>query len=88
MSRPKESSKSLYAVSDTPVSSGNQGETALQRQAGQLLTDPKCNEAFASRMSAGGVETTDSEVRQAAHGGKDSLDKLNMSTDQAMTAFG
>lgn len=87
MSRPKESSKSLYAVSDTPAASGNQGETGLQRQAGQLLTEPKCNEAFASRMSTGGVETTDLEIRQAAHGGKDSMDKLNMNTDQAMTAL-
>jgi hypothetical protein len=86
MSRPKESSRSLYAISDTPATSGNQGENGLQRQAGQLLTDPKCNEAFAGRMSTGGVETTDVEIRQAAFCGKESMDALNTNTDQAEVA--
>ncbi|MBX9947556.1 MAG: hypothetical protein K2Y39_00200 [Candidatus Obscuribacterales bacterium] len=86
MSKHRENTKSMYATSDQSAASGNQADSGLQKQAGQLLTDPKCNEAFAARMSTAGVENTSAEIKQAAHGGKEAMDQLNMSSDDAAAA--
>lgn len=86
MSRAKESTKSLHTIWDGPAANSNQGESGLQKQACHLLTDPNCNEAFATRMSKGCIENTDSDVRKAAFGGKESMDLLNMNSDQALVA--
>ena len=83
MSRHRESSKSLYATTDQTAGGGNQAENGLRKQAATLLTDPCCNEAFAGRMSAAGVENASAEIKQAAHGGKEAMDKFNMSSDDA-----
>ncbi len=86
MSRHRESSKSLYATTDQTAGGGNQAENGLRKQAATLLTDPCCNEAFAGRMSAAGVENASAEIKQAAHGGKEAMDKFNMSSDDAAAA--
>ncbi len=84
MSKPN--TKSLYAISDQATAGGNQGDNGLQRQAGELLTSPDCNKAFAGRMSTGGAEITDKEVQEAAFGGTDSLKALNLNRDQIKDA--
>lgn len=86
MSKSRENTKSLYAVSDQSAGNGNQAENGLRKQAANLLTDPNCNEAFTGRISMGGVENTSADLTQAAFGGKEEMDKLNMSSDDAAAA--